>query len=283
MMRSYLIVLPSLQADIDDVSSTGEQTHQENPSLDTLENLVRMVNTLVNLQDLHESIVPKLAINPSQEKVYHIPDWFQLSFPCDMLTSAFFSGFQPLRVALIWPCIHRLNHAWRRWSTTAVDWCRELASTYEGPTLCFDWYLGPGLWWSEAPLWRDQASAPRSSSNQANIAERCWLVNDKKAGLDTKTDTSASSQRLEHLEKELEDLKERVRATERLIQDEKNLIASSKQEVEDLTTQLKIELAELSALSQQIVSGEDKDDEAAIVEADRVHLEAIAAIDEFLQ
>jgi uncharacterized protein involved in exopolysaccharide biosynthesis len=76
------------------------------------------------------------------------------------------------------------------------------------------------------------------------------LVNDKKAGLDTKTDTSASSQRLEHLEKELEDLKERVRATERLIQDEKNLIASSKQEAEDLTTQLKIELAELSALSQ---------------------------------
>jgi hypothetical protein len=29
----------------------------------------------------------------------------------------------------------------------------------------------------------------------------------------------------------------------RLIQDEKNLIASSKQEVEDLTTQLKTELA----------------------------------------
>jgi hypothetical protein len=36
--------------------------------------------------------------------------------------------------------------------------------------------------------------------------------------------------------KELEDLKERVRATERLIQDEKTLIASSKQEVEGLTT-----------------------------------------------
>jgi hypothetical protein len=29
--------------------------------------------------------------------------------------------------------------------------------------------------------------------------------------------------------------------------------------------------------------GEDKDDEAAIAETDRVHLEAIAAIDEFLQ
>jgi hypothetical protein len=60
-------------------------------------------------------------------------------------------------------------------------------------------------------------------------------------------------------------------------------MASSKQEAEDLSTQLKIELAELSILSQQIISGEDKDDEAAIAEADSVHLEAIGAIDEFLQ
>jgi uncharacterized protein involved in exopolysaccharide biosynthesis len=118
---------------------------------------------------------------------------------------------------------------------------------------------------------------------KADIAKRCRLVNDKKAALDAKTDISTSSQRLELLEKGLEDLKERVRATERLIQDEKSLIASSKQEAEDLTTQLKTELAELSALSRQIVSGEDKDDNAAIIEADRVRLEAIAAIDEFLQ
>jgi uncharacterized protein involved in exopolysaccharide biosynthesis len=121
------------------------------------------------------------------------------------------------------------------------------------------------------------------ASLKANIAERCPLLNDKKAALDAKTDTSASSQRLELLERELEDLKERARATERLIQDEKNLIASSKQEAEDLTTKLKTELAELSTMSQQIVLGEDKDNEAAIAEADRVHLEAIAVIDEFLQ
>jgi hypothetical protein len=50
-----------------------------------------------------------------------------------------------------------------------------------------------------------------------------------------------------------------------------------------LTTQLKIELAKLSALSRQVVSGEDKDNVAVIAEADHVHLEAIAAIDEFLQ
>jgi predicted nucleic acid-binding Zn-ribbon protein len=121
------------------------------------------------------------------------------------------------------------------------------------------------------------------ASLKADIAEKCWLINDKKVALDAKTDSSAWSQRLDLLERELEDLKERVRATERLIQDEKNFMASSKQEVEDLATQLKTELAELSILSRQIVSGEDKDDEVAIAEADRVRLEAIGAIDEFLQ
>jgi chromosome segregation ATPase len=111
------------------------------------------------------------------------------------------------------------------------------------------------------------------ASLKADITEKCQLVNDKKVALEAKTDL---------LERELEDLKERVRATEQLIQNKKNFMDSSKQEAEDLATQLKTELAELSILSQQIVSGEDKDDEAAITEADRVRLEAIGAIDEFL-
>jgi hypothetical protein len=121
------------------------------------------------------------------------------------------------------------------------------------------------------------------ASLKADIAEKCRLVNDKKAALDAKTDSSASSQRHDLLERELEDLKERVRATERLIQYKKNFMPSSKKEAEDLATQLKTELAELSILSRQIVSGKDKDDKAAIAEADRVRLEAIGAIDEFLQ
>jgi hypothetical protein len=66
------------------------------------------------------------------------------------------------------------------------------------------------------------------ASLKADITEKCRLVNDKKEALDAKTDTYASSQRLNLLERELEDLKERVRATERLIQDEKNFMASSK-------------------------------------------------------
>jgi DNA repair exonuclease SbcCD ATPase subunit len=84
---------------------------------------------------------------------------------------------------------------------------------------------------------RRRIEARRSQASlKADIAEKCRLVNDKKAALDAKTDTSASSQRLDILERELEDLKERVRATERLIQDEKNFMASSKQEADDVAT-----------------------------------------------
>jgi hypothetical protein len=131
---------------------------------------------------------------------------------------------------------------------------------------------------------RQRIEARRSQAPlKADIVERCQLLNKKKAALDAKADTSAHSQRLQSLERELEDLKGKVWATEQCIQDEKDLIAHSQQEAENLTTQLKIELIELSVLSPQIVSGEDKDDEAVIAEADRVRLEAIVAIDEFLQ
>jgi uncharacterized protein involved in exopolysaccharide biosynthesis len=140
------------------------------------------------------------------------------------------------------------------------------------------------FFWAQVEKARRRIEARRSQSSlKGDIAEKCRLVNNKKAALDAKVDTSASSQRLELLERELEDLKERVWATERLIQDEKDLLASSKQEAEDLATQLKTELAELSTLSRQVVSGEDKDDEVAIAEAGHVHLEAIWAIDEFFR
>jgi hypothetical protein len=48
------------------------------------------------------------------------------------------------------------------------------------------------------------------ASLKIDIAKKCRLVNDKKVALDANTDTSASSQKLELLERELEDLKERV-------------------------------------------------------------------------
>jgi hypothetical protein len=118
---------------------------------------------------------------------------------------------------------------------------------------------------------------------KANVAERCGSLNKKKVALDAKADTSVHSQRLHLLVRELEDLKARVRATEQRIQEEKDLIVSSKREAESLTAQVKVDLVELSALSRRVVSGVDKDDEAVITEADRVRLEAIAAINEFLQ
>jgi hypothetical protein len=46
---------------------------------------------------------------------------------------------------------------------------------------------------------------------KADIAERCRLLNEKKATLDAKADTSVHSQRLQLLERELEDLKAKVR------------------------------------------------------------------------
>jgi hypothetical protein len=74
------------------------------------------------------------------------------------------------------------------------------------------------LFWAKVETAHRRIEARHShASLKADIAEKCRLVNDKKAALDAKTDTSASSQRLELLERELEDLKERVRATERLI------------------------------------------------------------------
>jgi Tfp pilus assembly protein PilO len=48
---------------------------------------------------------------------------------------------------------------------------------------------------------------------KANIADKCQRLNEKKAALDAKTDTSVSTAELETLRKELKDLEERVRAT----------------------------------------------------------------------
>jgi hypothetical protein len=44
-----------------------------------------------------------------------------------------------------------------------------------------------------------------------------------------------------------------------------------------------VDLAELSILSKQVMPGVDEEDEAVIAEVDRVRLDAIATIDEFLQ
>ncbi|KAK1607960.1 hypothetical protein QYE76_031633 [Lolium multiflorum] len=105
---------------------------------------------------------------------------------------------------------------------------------------------------------------------KADIADKCQRLNEKKAALDAKTDTSTSTAELEILRKELEDLEERVRVTKQLIQDKEALIARSHEEAEGLKAELKTDLAEIRALNKQLVTGQDEDDEAEIAEVDRV-------------
>ncbi|KAK1564146.1 hypothetical protein QYE76_000047 [Lolium multiflorum] len=77
---------------------------------------------------------------------------------------------------------------------------------------------------------------------KADIADKCRWLNEKKAILDAKTDTSVSTAELEVLRKELEALEERVRVTKQLIQDKEVLIAHSHEEAEGLKAELKTDL-----------------------------------------
>jgi hypothetical protein len=118
---------------------------------------------------------------------------------------------------------------------------------------------------------------------RADIADKCQRLNEKKAALDAKTDTSTNSAELEILRKELEDLEKRVRETKQLIQDKETLIARSQEEAKGLTANLKTDLAEIRALSSQLVTGRDEDDEAEIAEVDRIRADALHALNAFLQ
>ncbi|KAK1613597.1 hypothetical protein QYE76_019114 [Lolium multiflorum] len=111
---------------------------------------------------------------------------------------------------------------------------------------------------------------------------KCQRLNEKKAALDAKTDTSVSTAELETLRKELEDLEERVRATKQLISNKEALIARSQEEAEGLKAQLKTDLAEIRDLHKQLVTGKDEDDEAEIAEVDRVRADALRAFEAFL-
>ena len=88
--------------------------------------------------------------------------------------------------------------------------------------------------------------------------------------------------RLDLLKKELAELEEKVRTTKKLIQAEETSIANSKQETQEISKQIQAEFAEISILSRQIVTGDDKDDEAIVARADAVRTEAIHSIEEFL-
>ena len=76
------------------------------------------------------------------------------------------------------------------------------------------------------------------------------MLNQSKATLDAKAAISASTRRLSLLEKELAELKDKVRTTQILIQEEKASIANSKQEAQEITEQIQAEFAEINTLSQ---------------------------------
>ena len=88
--------------------------------------------------------------------------------------------------------------------------------------------------------------------------------------------------RLDLLKKELAELEEKVRTTKELIQAEESSIANSKQETQEIAKQIQAEFVEISTMSRQIVTGDDKNDEAIVARADAVRTEAIHAIEEFL-
>jgi len=118
---------------------------------------------------------------------------------------------------------------------------------------------------AEVKAVQQRIEARRSQvSLKTDIAQKCKALNQKKATLDAKADISENTRRLNLLEKELMELEEKVRTTQRLIQEEKASIANSKQEAQEMTEQIQAEFAEISTLSRQIISGNDKDDEAII-------------------
>jgi len=108
------------------------------------------------------------------------------------------------------------------------------------------------------------------ASLKADISQKCKALNQKKATLDTKADVSANMNRLDLLKKELAEFEEKVRTTKELIQAEEASIANSKQEIQEIAEQIQAEFAEISTLSRQMVTGDDKDDEAIIARADAV-------------
>jgi len=118
---------------------------------------------------------------------------------------------------------------------------------------------------------QQRIEARRSQASlKADISQKCKALNQKKATLDTKADVSANMNRLDLLKKELAEFEEKVRTTKELIQAEEASTANSKQEIQEIAEQIQAEFAEISTLSRQMVTGDDKDDEAIIARADAV-------------
>ena len=136
-------------------------------------------------------------------------------------------------------------------------------------------FFGPMVRLARERISQRQAQLPLKTE----ISSRCKQLNEKKAILDAKTDTSSSTAELANLKRDLEQLEERVRAAKQLIQDKEASIAKTQAEAETLKVQLKTDLSEVQELTKQLVSGTDEDDEAEIAEVDNVRADALHALE----
>jgi hypothetical protein len=182
----------------------------------------------------------RLPIFPRRRYIIFLID-LSFSSPCDMLTSTSFQGFNfsellsfdPASIGLVLlniddqqlqptSIMNQLQHMKDLLSAlidTLVQDSDEMKHLLEEIQPQLPEVLQIKLWLAgHLPFLRAKVEKDRrriearcsQASLKADIAEKCSLVNDKKVALDAKIDTSTSSQRLDLLERELEDLKERV-------------------------------------------------------------------------
>jgi hypothetical protein len=181
----------------------------------------------------------RLSIFPRRRYIIFLID-LSFSCPCDTLTSASFQGFDFSELLSFDPAsigsvlldvddqqlqptgvVNQLQHMKDLLFTpidTMVQDSDEMKHLLEEIQPQLPEVLQIKLWsaghllffWAKVEKAHRRIEACRSQTSlKVDIAEKCRLVNDKKVDLDAKTDTSASSQRLDILERELEDLKER--------------------------------------------------------------------------
>jgi hypothetical protein len=182
----------------------------------------------------------RLSIIPMRRYIIFLID-LSFSSPCDMLTSASFQGFNFSELLSLDPAsidsvlldvddqqlqptavVNQLRHMKDLLSAPIdilVQNSDEMKHLLEEIQPQLLEVLQIKLWPAgHLPFFRAKVEKARrrieacysQASLKVDIAKKCRLVNDKKATLDAKTDISTSSQRLDLLERELEDLKEIV-------------------------------------------------------------------------
>ncbi|KAK1613774.1 hypothetical protein QYE76_019291 [Lolium multiflorum] len=281
-----------IPADQAEETSSGDVEEIQMPSatLDLATPAVAAAQMVNPSQSTEKPIVTASAVPPSLGEGYDLSSL--LSFdPESIEPTSSKAGGEPIPSTVRGP-LQRLKDLLSAPTETLIEDSEEAKGILEDIQLHLPMTLQVKLWPAVTlPVFKSRVQSARQRIAlrhsqlplRADIAERCRRLNEKKAALDAKTDTSATRAELETLRKELEDLEERVRVTKQLIQDKEAFVARSQDEAKSLTAGLKTDLAEIRTLSHQLVTGKDEDDKAEIAEADRVRVDAILALGVFLQ